>query len=171
MKKLIFLISLVVFCNCSESTNEVNNENTSDEYLNITSKLSYQEFEEIKNFILEKGDQSSYSNMYNNNPHFSFEDFECYLNPEIGQGNINCDQSISDFNVLVIQDLGQTFDYYYVQSVREGDLSNETIIVEEGMRERNNYLLKLERYNHELSEANDSINNYLSKIKSVVNNY
>jgi len=45
-------------------------------------------FDLIKTFVLTNGDKETYSNMYNNNPHYSFDGLEAYLNPEIGQGNI-----------------------------------------------------------------------------------
>jgi hypothetical protein len=61
------------------------------------------QFDIIKQYILRKGDRQTYCNMYNNNPHLALDEFEVYLNPSIGQANINCDPNLSDFNDLVIR--------------------------------------------------------------------
>ena len=66
--------------------------------------LSDANFQLIKNFMLKHGDQRTYCNMYNDNPHYRFDGFDAYLDPEIGQRNINCDPKLSDFDVLVVRD-------------------------------------------------------------------
>jgi len=64
----------------------------------------------IKNHILARGDRQTYCNRYNHNPHFQFREFDIYLNPDIGQQNINCDSKLSDFNEMVIRT--KDSDYY-----------------------------------------------------------
>ncbi len=63
------------------------------------------DFATIKDFILAHGDKETYGNMYNDNPHYRFEGFDAYLNPEGGQKNINCDPRLSDFDEIVIYDM------------------------------------------------------------------
>jgi hypothetical protein len=48
--------------------------------------------------------------MYNDNPHYSFTDFDVFLNPDTGQANINCDKQKSDFNHMVFRT--KTLAYY-----------------------------------------------------------
>ena len=88
MKKILFFILVLHFYECSSTAYEEINNNSSSEYLVINDLLSYNEFEDIKEFILKYGDKQTYRNYDNNNPHYSFEGFECYLNSEIGQENI-----------------------------------------------------------------------------------
>ena len=74
------------------------------EFLDVTNKISPEKFIAIKNFILKYGDRRTYCNMYNQNPHYAFEGFDVYLSPAVGQQNINCDSSKSDFNGITIHD-------------------------------------------------------------------
>jgi hypothetical protein len=63
----------------------------------------------IKRYILQSGQRETYCNMFNDNPHFSTEHYDFYLNPDPGgpvnhpQWNINCDLKKGDFNTLVIR--------------------------------------------------------------------
>ena len=66
--------------------------------------LTLENFNKIKNFILQHGDRETYCNMLNDNPHFQFADLDAYLHPEGGRKNINCDPNLSDFDELVIWD-------------------------------------------------------------------
>jgi hypothetical protein len=111
------------------------------EFRDITHVVSVDLFESIKTFILTNGDRETYSNMYNDNPHYSFDGFESYLNPDIGQFNPDCDTSKSDFNEIVIRDQNAIPQYYYIRIVRKGDIANEQIITYEGMSEDKVYLL------------------------------
>ncbi|MDR1614327.1 MAG: hypothetical protein LBS26_02030 [Campylobacteraceae bacterium] len=43
--------------------------------------LTKNDFEKIAQFILDNGDRQTYSQKYNNNPHYSLEDFHIYLDP------------------------------------------------------------------------------------------
>ena len=51
--------------------------------------------------------------MYNDNPHYSFKDFDVLLNPDTGQANINCDQQKSDFNHMVFRTKASA--YYHLR--------------------------------------------------------
>ena len=72
-------------------------------------------FEVIKRFVLKKGDRQTYCSMYNQNPHFRFEGFDVYLNPDAGQQNINCDPGLSDFDELVVHDERVPGEYFSVK--------------------------------------------------------
>jgi len=141
---------------------------TSDDFLDITHMLGYNDFEKIKNFILKNGDrEGGYSNMYNNNPHYSFEGFETYLNPEIGQLNINCDPELSDFNVIVIRDQSSDPQYFHLLIVRNGDLENEKIVRKvSGMIEGKIYLLKY--YEYDMETMAEKVKIYIDKMKDIV---
>ena len=67
-------------------------------------ELTAANFQRIKSFILRHGDRQTYCNMYNRNPHYDFGAFQVYLDPDVGQQNINCDPELSDFSTLVVQD-------------------------------------------------------------------
>jgi len=67
-------------------------------------QVSVQNFQKIKEFVLANGDKQSYSNMYNNNPHYVFKTFHVFLEPEMGQMNMDCNPEISDFDEIVVQD-------------------------------------------------------------------
>jgi hypothetical protein len=85
------------------------------------------EFRAIRDFILRQGDRRTYCNMYNRNPHYSFDGFEAYLNPDVGQRNINCEPELSGFDQLVIQDWSTSTIYF---SARE---SGGALICEPGI--------------------------------------
>ena len=101
---------IVFLCNCSDKEKE--RVFPIGDYREITQSLSVQDFESIKSFILENGDRQTYCNMLLDNPHYSYEGFEAYLNPEIGQKNIRCDPEISDFNMRVSRDQHSDPQYY-----------------------------------------------------------
>jgi hypothetical protein len=78
-------------------------------------------FNSIVQFILAHGDRETYCNMYNNNPHYELApSVQVYLNPSIGQKNINCDPSISTFNEIVVRDLNSQQQYYIVSLAANG---------------------------------------------------
>ena len=152
--------------NCETSTGN-DKKNSSNEYRDITKVFSEQDFEDVKNFILKNGNQQTYSNLYNNNPHFSFEEFNVYLNPEIGQSNMDCDTSLSDFNQLVIQDLESNPGYYYILLVREGDLQDDNITpFELDLEEKHVYVMGDDDYPLDVIENNAT--KYLKKIKDKI---
>jgi len=95
--------------------------------MDITHLLPAQDFERIKNHILSKGERETYCNKYNNNPHYRFNTFDAFLNPEIGQQNINCDTTLSDFNEIVIRDRNAEPQYYHILFLKKGNLKNVRI--------------------------------------------
>ena len=163
MKKVLIFIWLVVLVGCDRK-----GEPFSDEYRNITNMLSVEEFEQVKSLVLQYGDREIYSSMYFENPHYAFEGFDAYLNPEVGQQNINCDPAVSDFNEIVILEDMFAFVYYYILLVRKGDLQNEDISFSflEGMQEERVYLLKY--YDYDLDEMEETIAGYITEMKNEV---
>jgi len=142
-----------------------------NEFAEITDFLSVKEFEKIKNFILKKGDGRTYRNMDNYNPHYHFDDFHVYLNSAIGQKNINNDPKISDFNEITIHDWDDgafNIQYYTIKIVRRGDIKNEQIYVEEGMKEKSVYLLN--SYEKDLNLMLKNLKeHYLVKLRGQIN--
>ena len=137
---------------------------TSDDFLDITYMMNYNDFENIKTYILLNGDRETFCNMYNDNPHYSFEGFEAYLNPEIGQLNINCDPELSDFNEIVIRDQNSDPQYFHLLIVRNGDLENEQIARKESnMIEGKVYLLKY--YEYDLDKMAEKVRMYIDEMK------
>ena len=137
---------------------------TSDDFLDITYMMNYNDFENIKTYILLNGDRETFCNMYNDNPHYSFEGFEAYLNPEIGQLNINCDPELSDFNEIVIRDQNSDPQYFHILIVRNGDLENEQIARKESnMIEGKVYLLKY--YEYDLDKMAEKVRMYIDEMK------
>ncbi len=65
--------------------------------------ITVEAFLKIKSLVLTKGDRQTYCDMYNDNPHYGFKDFDVFLDPDTGQGNINCDKQKSDFNYMVFR--------------------------------------------------------------------
>jgi len=136
---------------------------TSDDFLDITNMMSYNDFENIKNYILSKGDRETFCNMYNDNPHYSFTGFEAYLNPEIGQLNINCDPELSDFNEIVIRDQSSDPQYFHLLIVHIGDLDNEQITRNtSGLIEGKVYLLKY--YEYDLGLMAEKVRLYITEM-------
>ena len=78
---------------------------------------SIEEFRRIRDFVLAQGDRMTWCNMYNDNPHYAFYGFDVFLNPDLGQRNINCDPAISGFDTLVIRD-PKTKQYLHVRERR-----------------------------------------------------
>ena len=140
---------------------------TSDDFLDITYMMNYNDFENIKTYILLNGDRETFCNMYNDNPHYSFEGSEAYLNPEIGQLNINCDPELSDFNEIVIRDQNSDPQYFHLLIVRNGDLENEQIARKESnMIEGKVYLLKY--YEYDLDKMAEKVRMYIDEMKHSV---
>jgi len=171
MKNILGFILIIIPGCCSDNDKDGKIDNISNEYRDITKNLSVQKFDTIKTFILENGDRQTYCNMYNDNPHYSFEGFEAYLNPEIGQGNINCDPEISDFNMIVIRDQNADPQYYHILIVRQGDLENKEIFftVPAGIKEEKVYLMKYYEYDLDLMER--KIYLYIDQINNEINIY
>jgi hypothetical protein len=85
--------------------------------LDISDVLSKQKFEEIMKFILTNGDRQTYCQMYNNNPHYAFENFDVYLNPihqRINWLSDNLSYTVSDYDEIVID---SRYNYYFLRLV------------------------------------------------------
>lgn len=74
--------------------------------------VTVEAFLKIKSVVLTRGDRQTYCSMYNHNPHYSFKDFDVFLNPD-KPANINCEKEKSDFNHMVF--CTKTFAYYDVR--------------------------------------------------------
>lgn len=135
-------------------------------YRDITSSFSIQEFENIKNYILTNGDRETYCQMYGDNPHYKFNDFEAYLNPSTGQKNVKCDPHLSDFNELILRDIDSIPQYYTVCIVRKGDIENDSINVNKQLTEERVYLAKIDNFSLDLLE--NSIKLYLQLLKEQI---
>jgi hypothetical protein len=77
-----------------------------------SSALTVSNFVKIRQFILVNGLSRTYSQMYNHNPFYGFTNFNTYLNPDVGQANINCDRTKSGFSYLVIQTSTPPYRYW-----------------------------------------------------------
>lgn len=160
MTSIYSLLNIIIFFACTQIVEG----QSSNDFRDITQMITAQEFEAIKSFILNNGDRRTYCNKYNNNPHYSFEGFDVYLNPETEQANINCDSDISDFNDMVIHDRDSDPQYYHLLIVRPGDLANTQVIrATQEMQEGRVYLLNF--YDDKLDLMMGKLDGYISKIK------
>lgn len=157
------ICSLLIIILCSQKVEG----QSSNDFHDITPMITTQEFEDIKSFILNNGDRRTYCNKYNSNPHYSFDGFDVYLNPETGQANINCDPEISDFNEMVIHDQNSDPQYYHLLIVRQGDLANKQIIrATQEVQEGRVYLLNF--YDDKMDLMRDKLDAYISKVKASI---
>lgn len=160
IKKMIMLVLLVPFLSVGRSESEA----VKIRFTNITTVITYSEFENIKAFILEKGDQMTYRNYDNNNPHYRFKQFDVFLGADVGQRNINNDPNISDFNAMTIADSGADIRYYQIIIVRKGDVKNGKAWLHAGMEEGQVYLS--EPYGNDLSVMENNLRDYMKEIKA-----
>ena len=164
MKYLFGLVFIAILLACNEKEIEP----LSNDFRDVSSQLSVQDFENIKMMILDDGIYEPFFNMYQSQPIYSFDDFTATLLPEVGQLNITCDPEISDFNQLVIYDSELNSKYIFFQIVRQGDLEKEDIKIPDydGLKENKVYLLKYNEY-----DLDDMLNKsayYITKMKSRV---
>ena len=161
MERILIIIGLLLVWGC-----DGNDVPLSEDCRDITESLSLEEFELVKDFILDQGDREIYCSMYNGNPHYAFEGFDTYLNPETGQQNINCDPAVSDFNELVILKQETPYVYHYLLAIRKGDLANEEIAFDflDGMKEKRVYLLRYHTY--DLDEMEEGVIGFIAEIKN-----
>lgn len=138
------------------------------QFIEITQTLLPAQFEKIKNFILKHGDQRTFRNFDCNNPHYSFGDFEAYLGADIGQGNINNDPAIADFNQLIIQHASSNILYYHILIVRKGDIQNRKCWLLPGMEEEKVYLTN--PYEKDWTMLRKNCLNYLETIQDNLRN-
>lgn len=118
MKVLIVIMSLIVL-----------NQGNMPDFTNITNNFSESQFDELKRFILKKGDRQSYRNFDSKNPHYKIGNANLYLNAEIGQENRNNEATLSDFNEITINDAKCR---YTIRLVRKGDLKKPIFILQKG---------------------------------------
>lgn len=135
---------------------------------NVSHLISYDEFEQAKDFILANGDRMTYRNYDNNNPHFRFDSFDVFLGADIGQGNINNDPAMSDFNQLTLVDWESSIQYYNLVIVRKGDLAQGKAWLMTGMEEGEVYLT--DHYDKGLTIMKDHLSAYLESIQKKVSN-
>ncbi|MEW6468500.1 MAG: hypothetical protein AB1458_06220 [Bacteroidota bacterium] len=135
--------------------------------MQITAHLPVDGFERIKQYVLDHGDRQTYRNYDNNSPHYSFEAFDVYLSPSIGQRNINCDPLLSDFNEIVVRDGKNDPLYCIIRIVRKGDRGDPRIYVPEGFYEDNVYLYNVYKEDPDKLREN-LLNIYLPEIKKVM---
>lgn len=162
MRNIFGLIIISILISCNEKENEP----ITNDYRDITSQLSVQDFENIKMLILDSGIYEPFFNKYYEQPVYSFDDFITTLEPEIGQLNSKCDPQISDFNKLVIFDSDLQFKYIHFLIIRQGDMKKENIEIPDyfGLKENKVYLLKY--YEYDLDEILDKSVYYITKLKN-----
>ena len=162
--KYLSLFILILFLSCCEDNNHDLINTDSNEAIDITDSFSRIEFESAKFYILNNGDRETYSNLYNDNPHYEFLYFHVYLNPET-QLNSNCDPSISDFNQLVIRDQDNDPQYFHILIIRKGDLKNNKIFytVPDWAVEERVFLLNI--HDEDIEDLKNGVKDYLAIIK------
>jgi len=138
-------------------------------FANISDLVNYDTFETIKDFILKQGHRMTYRNYDNNNPHYQFEGFNVFLGADIGQGNINNDPEISDFNQLTIADWESDICYYNLIIVRKGDLKPRKAWILPAMKEGEVYLV--DYYEKRLDTMRNNLPTYLEVIKNKLNSH
>jgi len=136
-------------------------------FTNISDLVSYDMFEKIKDFILKQGHRMTYRNYDNNNPHYQFESFDVFLGADMGQGNMNNDPEISDFNQLTVADWEADICYYSLIIVRKGDLKPSKAWVLPTMKEGEVYLV--DYYEKGLDTMRHHLLTYLEAIKNKLN--
>ena len=135
-------------------------------YLKINQHLSTEQFEQVKNFILEKGDRSTFRNIDNDNPHYRIRHFNIYLGAS-NRHNLYGDPAISDFNEIIVYDSSNDIQYFYIKIVRKGDKKDADIYVPQELEESNVYLLNI--YGEDTDKMQeDFLNNYLPEIKQLI---
>lgn len=165
IKIVLFTILLLLSCNSGKGVlNKTTN--LSLDFSNVSDLISPKEFEQVKAFILKNGDKMTYRNFDNNNPHFKFSNCEVFLGADIGQGNINNDPDISNFNQLTITNWNSKIMYYELVIVRKGDLKAEKAWVKKGMKEEQIYLV--DNYSVGLELMKNNLTNYLKQIKEEI---
>lgn len=165
--KIILIIVAILCLNCSTSKNSPSEKlHEIMNFTEITSLLSYDEFETIKKFILEKGDRRTYRNFDNSNPHYTFKEIDIFLGAVIGQKNLNNDTEISDYNEMTIVDWTSSIRYHTLIIVRKNNVKKGKKFVTEGMKENRVYLVDF--YGNELALMEKNLAGYLKQIKEEI---
>ena len=132
-------------------------------FTDISDSFSTEEFEKTKEFVLKNGEERTYRNFDNNNPHYQFSNCEVYFGADIGQRNINNDPEISDFNQLTIANRDAHIQYYELIIVRKDDLKVGKSWLKEEMKEHHVYLV--DTYGVGLELLINNLPVYLCQIK------
>ncbi|WP_343694703.1 hypothetical protein [Flavobacterium sp.] len=157
-KSVIFLLVLLNSVNSFCQTMTSNQTH----FLKITNQFSVEDFEKVKEFILEKGNRKTYRNLDNNNPYYDFGKFESYLGADIGQQNIYNDPKLSDFNELTLKDNNN---YFKILIVRKGDIQALKRGILDGMKENEIYFVDI--YQTGFIKIPDSLLDYLKYLKEI----
>ncbi len=131
-------------------------------FVEISSLISFDDFERLKNFILKVGDKKTHRSFDCDNPHYRFDNFDVFLGADIGQRNPYNDPEISDFNQLTIYDPNSSIMYYELIIVRKGDIKNNKYWIEDGMKEGKVYLVDV--YNKGLATMKNNLPAYLEQM-------
>ncbi len=115
MKRIQILLTVAIFVSLSMAREDRGPEIMARVPERSNSIIKMANLKRIKQFILKQGLSRTYSQMYNNNPYYGFANYNAYLNPDVGQKNINCERSKSDFNHLVIQTSAVPYRYWDIQ--------------------------------------------------------
>lgn len=157
-KPIIVLLILFSFVKSICQTMTFNQTN----FLKITNQFSVEDFDKVKEFILEKGNRKTYRNFDNNNPFYDFGKFQSYLGANIGQQNIYNDPKISDFNELTLKDKDH---YYKILIVRKGDIQTSKKGIQNGMQENEVYFIDV--YKERLDKVPDLLLDYLKLLQDI----
>lgn len=98
--------------------------------IDISNILSFDEFQEIKKFILDKEQTKTYGNMYNDNPYYSFDNnVNVYLNPIrqfVQESKIN---DPNEYDEICIQIMEKAKDYPYQYTFIKEDRINKKVSI------------------------------------------
>ena len=99
--------------------------------IDVTDRLSYQDFQEIKQFVLDGGQTRTYCNMYSNNPYYELNDeVELYLNPIIQFVSAKDSKKPEVYNTIVIYMLFQNPNYPFSRTYIRENSETKKIYVE-----------------------------------------
>lgn len=132
----------------------------------INDMLNCDEVDSIIEFILKHGDRRTYRNIDNDNPHYSFGDFDVFLGAGRYYEDLDTRPKPAYFSELTIADWDTDIRYYNLVIVRDGDLSQPTRWVWQGMKEGNVYLI--DSYENGLSLLRKSLATYLLTIRKFI---
>lgn len=83
--------------------------------MDISNILSYDDFQKIKQFVLDKGQVQTYCNMYNDNPFYQFDDgIELYLNPIVQFYTGGEHPDLEAYNTMTIRIWDEKKDYPFM---------------------------------------------------------
>lgn len=136
------------------------------DFQDISELMTCDEFERIKAFILNQGDRQTYRNYDCENPHYNFGSFHAYLGSELGQGNINNDPALSDFNELTLWTSDEHITYISLVIVRKKVEPSKIAWTYEGMRPNTVYVLDI--YKKGLANIVNAVPEYLAALREIL---